>query len=65
MGGPMGVGDQGEVEWLASEIEYIRDLVENDVPVWGVCLGSHCSPRRWVLASTRALCPKSELRRSP
>ncbi len=40
MGGPMGVGDQGEVEWLASEIEYIRDLVESDVPVWGVCLGS-------------------------
>ncbi|MFC8933118.1 type 1 glutamine amidotransferase [Rhodococcus sp. NPDC057135] len=40
MGGPMGVGDQAEVEWLASEIEYIRDLVENDVPVWGVCLGS-------------------------
>lgn len=33
MGGPMGVGDQGEVEWLASEIEYIRDLVESDVPV--------------------------------
>lgn len=40
MGGPMGVGDQDDIEWLASEIAYLRALVDADVPIWGVCLGS-------------------------
>lgn len=40
MGGPMGVGDQDDIEWLVSEIAYLRALVDADVPIWGVCLGS-------------------------
>ena len=60
MGGPMGVGDQGEVEWLG-----IRDRIHSRSgrerrPGVGECVWVRsCSPRRWVLASTRALCPKS------
>jgi GMP synthase (glutamine-hydrolysing) len=40
MGGPMGAYEDDEHQWLAGEKQYLRDAVERDVPVWGVCLGA-------------------------
>jgi GMP synthase (glutamine-hydrolysing) len=40
MGGPMGAYDEDEYPWLVAEKRLLRDAVESDVPVWGVCLGS-------------------------
>jgi GMP synthase-like glutamine amidotransferase len=40
MGGPMGAYEDGAHPWLAPEKRLIREAVEADVPVWGVCLGA-------------------------
>jgi GMP synthase (glutamine-hydrolysing) len=40
MGGPMGAYEHDEHSWLAGEKRYLRQAVERDVPVWGVCLGA-------------------------
>jgi GMP synthase (glutamine-hydrolysing) len=40
MGGPMGAYDDAEHSWLAGEKRLLREAVDADVPVWGVCLGS-------------------------
>jgi GMP synthase-like glutamine amidotransferase len=40
MGGPMGAYDDGAHPWLAAEKRLLRDAVESDHPVWGVCLGA-------------------------
>ena len=40
MGGPMGVGDAGTIDWIAPEIDYIAGAVAAGVPYWGVCLGA-------------------------
>jgi GMP synthase (glutamine-hydrolysing) len=40
MGGPMGAYEADAHPWLAGEKRYIREAVESDVPVWGVCLGA-------------------------
>jgi GMP synthase-like glutamine amidotransferase len=40
MGGPMGAYDEGEHSWLAPEKQLLREAVDADVPVWGVCLGA-------------------------
>ena len=40
MGGPMGAYDEDEHRWLAAEKRLLREAVEADVPVWGVCLGA-------------------------
>jgi GMP synthase-like glutamine amidotransferase len=40
MGGPMGAYEDGEYTWLAPEKVLLREAVEADVPVWGVCLGA-------------------------
>ncbi len=40
MGGPMGAYDEAEHPWLIGEKRLLRDAVEADVPVWGVCLGA-------------------------
>jgi GMP synthase (glutamine-hydrolysing) len=40
MGGPMGAYDEAEHPWLAGEKRLLREAVEADVPVWGVCLGA-------------------------
>jgi GMP synthase (glutamine-hydrolysing) len=40
MGGPMGAYDEHDHPWLAAEKRLIREAVEADVPVWGVCLGA-------------------------
>jgi GMP synthase-like glutamine amidotransferase len=40
MGGPMGAYDEDEHPWLVDEKRLLREAVEADVPVWGVCLGA-------------------------
>jgi GMP synthase (glutamine-hydrolysing) len=40
MGGPMAAYDEAEHPWLAGEKRLLREAVEADVPVWGVCLGA-------------------------
>jgi GMP synthase (glutamine-hydrolysing) len=40
MGGPMGAYDEAEHSWLAPEKQLLREAVDADVPVWGVCLGA-------------------------
>jgi len=40
MGGPMGAYEEAEHPWLAAEKRLLREAVDADVPVWGVCLGA-------------------------
>jgi GMP synthase (glutamine-hydrolysing) len=40
MGGPMGAYDEPDHPWLVDEKRMLREAVEADVPVWGVCLGA-------------------------
>src|SRR5919109_4359920 len=40
MGGPMGAYDEAAHPWLGLEKRLIREAVEADLPVWGVCLGA-------------------------
>lgn len=40
MGGPMGAYETDVYPWLRPEIHLLRNAVEADVPVWGVCLGA-------------------------
>ncbi|XCN73472.1 MAG: gamma-glutamyl-gamma-aminobutyrate hydrolase family protein [Candidatus Electrothrix aestuarii] len=40
MGGPMSVNDQEEYPWLHDELNFIREFIQRDKPVLGVCLGA-------------------------
>jgi len=40
MGGSMGAYETEEHPYLVDEMQLVRDLVERDVPVLGICLGS-------------------------
>lgn len=40
MGGPMSVNDEVELPWLIEEKRFIRDAVQRELPVLGVCLGA-------------------------
>jgi GMP synthase-like glutamine amidotransferase len=40
MGGPMGAYEDDAHPWLVAEKRALREAVEADHPVWGVCLGS-------------------------
>jgi GMP synthase (glutamine-hydrolysing) len=40
MGGPMGAYEDAQYPWLAPEKRALREAVDADVPVWGVCLGA-------------------------
>jgi GMP synthase-like glutamine amidotransferase len=40
MGGPMSVNDEATLSWLAPEKQFIRQAVQQGVPVLGVCLGA-------------------------
>jgi GMP synthase (glutamine-hydrolysing) len=40
MGGPMGAYDEADHPWLVDEKRLLREAVEADTPVWGVCLGA-------------------------
>jgi GMP synthase-like glutamine amidotransferase len=40
MGGPMGVYDEDKYSWLNSEKEFIKNAIQSDKTVLGVCLGA-------------------------
>jgi len=40
MGGPMSVNDEGEFPWLVDEKKAVKDAIENNKTVIGICLGS-------------------------
>ncbi|MBC1528113.1 type 1 glutamine amidotransferase [Listeria seeligeri] len=40
LGGPMGVSDTAEFPWLEEERDLIKQLIEQEKPVFGVCLGA-------------------------
>ncbi len=45
MGGPMSVNDVVEHAWLEPEIELLRDALDRELPVLGVCLGAQLVAR--------------------
>lgn len=40
LGGPMGVADRDEHPWIDDELALLRDAIDRDVPVFGICLGA-------------------------
>jgi GMP synthase-like glutamine amidotransferase len=54
-GGGMNVRDADRLPWMRAEIELLRDVLQDDVPVIGVCLGAQ------LLAAAAG----AEVRRSP
>ncbi|MFZ2445088.1 MAG: type 1 glutamine amidotransferase [Syntrophobacteraceae bacterium] len=40
MGGPMNIYEEKEYPWLAAEKKYIREAIENNKIVLGICLGA-------------------------
>lgn len=40
MGGPMSVNDEDEIKWLKAEKELIKEAIEADKTVVGICLGA-------------------------
>jgi GMP synthase-like glutamine amidotransferase len=40
LGGPMSVNDEGEFPWLLAEKVFIRQVIDRNRPVLGICLGS-------------------------
>ncbi|HRZ39763.1 MAG TPA: type 1 glutamine amidotransferase [Candidatus Omnitrophota bacterium] len=40
LGGPMNVYEEEKFSFLRSETEFIKGLIEQDVPVFGLCLGA-------------------------
>lgn len=40
MGGPMGVYDEAVYPWLSGEKEFIRQIISQNKPVLGICLGA-------------------------
>lgn len=40
MGGPMSARDEGHFPWLATEKEFIREVIASGRPVLGICLGA-------------------------
>ena len=40
MGGPMSVNDEAEFPWLVVEKQFLRQCIEAEIPVLGICLGA-------------------------
>lgn len=40
MGGPMSVNDDTQYPWLQAEKRWIRNCLDKDIPVLGICLGA-------------------------
>jgi len=40
LGGPMGVYDVEQYPWLEKEIDFIREVLNRKVPIFGICLGA-------------------------
>ena len=46
MGGPMGVNERDDIDFMAAEIAFLKQVLTQDYPVVGICLGAqllaHC-----------------------
>lgn len=40
MGGPMSVNDEADLPWLKTEKQFLREAMNRDIPVLGICLGA-------------------------
>ena len=40
MGGPMGIYDHDEYPWLPVEKEFLREVIDRETPILGICLGA-------------------------
>lgn len=40
LGGPMGVADRQASPWIDDELELLRDAIDREIPVFGICLGA-------------------------
>lgn len=40
MGGPMNIYEHEKYPWLIEEKKFIRQVIDNDIPVLGICLGA-------------------------
>ena len=40
MGGPMGIADDEQYPWLAAEKAFIKQMIDQNKPVLGICLGA-------------------------
>ncbi len=40
MGGPMGIKDEADYPWLKTEQKFIRDCIQSDKYILGICLGA-------------------------
>lgn len=40
LGGPMSVNDESDLPWLRDEKRFVREAVESEKPVLGICLGA-------------------------
>ncbi|MDX1804013.1 MAG: type 1 glutamine amidotransferase [Alcanivorax sp.] len=45
MGGPMGADDEAQYPWMAEEKRFIRDCIDADRKILGVCLGAQLIAR--------------------
>jgi GMP synthase-like glutamine amidotransferase len=60
LGAPWGAWDDGCIgNWLQPELEWIRDAIENDIPVLGICFGGQLMAR--ALGGSVARGPRPEL----
>ncbi len=48
MGGPMNVDETDRHPFLADEVNWLRQAVDAQLPVLGVCLARSFWPRRWA-----------------
>ncbi|MEY5146098.1 MAG: hypothetical protein RL224_412 [Actinomycetota bacterium] len=60
LGAPWGAWDDGCIgNWLQPELKWIRDAIENDIPVLGICFGGQLMAR--ALGGSVARGPRPEL----
>lgn len=60
LGAPWGAWDDGCIgNWLQPELEWIKDAIENDIPVLGICFGGQLMAR--ALGGSVSRGPRPEL----
>jgi GMP synthase-like glutamine amidotransferase len=60
MGAPWGAWDDACIgNWLLPEIEWVRDAIDRDIPVFGICFGGQLMAR--ALGGTVARASKAEI----
>ena len=52
LGGPMGTGDEDRYPWLAGEKRFLRDAIQGETAVLGICLGAQLVAEALGVATT-------------